>query len=71
MLRFVFLLLLTAAMPVFGQQPTVQPVNRPVLRALPLGGDDVLVSRQVPGAAAPGPSARGRPVKSSRRQPVR
>ena len=45
MLRHPFLLLFAAVIPAFGQTATLQPVSRPVLKALPLGGDDELVSR--------------------------
>jgi len=57
MLRFVFPLLLTAAIPAFGQQTSVQPVTRPVRQAPPHGGEAVLVSRRIPGAVSPAPSA--------------
>ena len=40
MLRLPFFLLLTVALPIAGQQVIVQPAPRPILKALPLGGDD-------------------------------
>lgn len=59
--RFQFLILLAAMVPAFGQQGALQTINRPVLKALPLGGDDDIASMQqasntvtaTPGAPAP------------------
>lgn len=50
---------LACALPLFGQIPTApaQPVpTRPVLKALPLGGDDDITSQQVPGSSATAPT---------------
>jgi lipoprotein-anchoring transpeptidase ErfK/SrfK len=53
MLRIPFLLLLAAAIPASGQTGNMQPVSRPVLKALPLGGDEDLASRPVNAPVAP------------------
>ena len=53
MLRFPFLLVLAAAIPASGQQVGVQPATRPVFKALPLGGDDDIISKPIPGPTAP------------------
>jgi lipoprotein-anchoring transpeptidase ErfK/SrfK len=65
MLRFVFPLLLTATIPAFSQQSTVQPATRPVRQSPPPhGGDAVLVSRRIPGAVATAPIAPPPPSES-------
>ncbi len=61
MIRIPFLAFLVAAVPVHGQTDPPPPVVRTVLKALPLGGDDDLASRQIaavaPAPAAPAPAA--------------
>ena len=46
MLRFQFLILFAALVPVFGQNAALQPATRPVLKALPIGGDDDVATPQ-------------------------
>jgi lipoprotein-anchoring transpeptidase ErfK/SrfK len=58
MCRILFSLLLILIVPVAGQQPGPIYVNRPVLKALPLGGDEELK----PLAAAEAPLAAAQPV---------
>jgi lipoprotein-anchoring transpeptidase ErfK/SrfK len=54
--RLLILSLLAAVTPVFAQVPTTPAVTRPVLKALPLGGDDDAASRPVlPPATASAP----------------
>jgi lipoprotein-anchoring transpeptidase ErfK/SrfK len=58
MCRILFSLLLILIVPAAGQQPGPIYVNRPVLKALPLGGDEELK----PLAAAEAPMAAAQPV---------
>ncbi|MDP3849867.1 MAG: L,D-transpeptidase [Luteolibacter sp.] len=53
MFRIPFILLILAVLPASGQQPGPLFVNRPVLKALPLGGDGDPASRPLPNAPAP------------------
>jgi len=53
MLRTSLLILILAAQPLFAQQQAPLFVNRPVLKALPLGGDDDIASRPIPETPAP------------------
>jgi len=48
MFRFPTILFIFAILPAYGQQPELQPVKRPVLKAQPLGGDLDPASRPLP-----------------------
>jgi len=54
MLRFVFPLLLSAALPAVAQQGSVRPVRLPAPRALPVDDHQAVVSRTPPATLAPG-----------------
>ena len=65
MRRFLCPLLLAAALPASGQQNPVQPVSLPVPRAVPVIGDDGMdASKQIPGATAPPPIERTKPLET-------
>ncbi len=64
MLRTSLLILVLALQPLFAQQQAPHFVNRPVLRALPLGGDEDITSRPIPAAPAPVPPETVTPVES-------
>lgn len=51
--RISLLILVLALQPLFAQQQPPHFVNRPVLRALPVGGDDDITSRPIPATPAP------------------
>lgn len=55
MIRFPLIAFLTLAIPAFGQTDALQVASRPVLKALPIGGDDDVASPAVP-ASAPVPT---------------
>ena len=66
MLRFSLLILFAAIIPVSGQNGALPPATRPVLKALPLGGDDDIpletpvsnvVTPALPAPAIPAPAA--------------
>jgi hypothetical protein len=60
MLRIPFLLLLASAIPALGQTVALQAVERPVLKALPIGGDE----DAAPPPAAPAASAPATPLET-------
>jgi lipoprotein-anchoring transpeptidase ErfK/SrfK len=63
MLRLPFLLILAAAVPVSGQQGLMPAAAaRPILKALPLGGDDDITSQPVSSAIQPQPAPGALPV---------
>jgi lipoprotein-anchoring transpeptidase ErfK/SrfK len=69
--RFTFLFLLAALSPLSGQVPSAPPsVVRPVLKALPLGGDDDIISQPVPDAAPDAAPVKVSPLKALPAQPV-
>jgi lipoprotein-anchoring transpeptidase ErfK/SrfK len=59
--RFLFPLLLLYPLSVFGQQPSPQFVNRPVLKALPIGGDEVVATR-LAASLVPAPATLPSPI---------
>jgi lipoprotein-anchoring transpeptidase ErfK/SrfK len=59
--RFLFPLLLLFPLSVFGQQPAPQFVNRPVLKALPIGGDEVVAPRPA-ASLVPAPATLPSPI---------
>lgn len=62
MLRLTFLMLLAAAMPAAAQQPAAPPPVRPVLKALPIGGDEDVA---IPAKPASVPQVPAAPVSSA------
>jgi lipoprotein-anchoring transpeptidase ErfK/SrfK len=58
MTRFAFPLLLVAALPALGQEPPPPPSSpaRPVLKALPIGGDEDVPQEQTQAPTAPQPA---------------
>ena len=55
MIRFILALILTSSFTATGQQIPPQTISRPVLKALPLGGDDDIASRPTAVSATPAP----------------
>jgi lipoprotein-anchoring transpeptidase ErfK/SrfK len=56
MLRLRLTLSVLLALPATAAEPAVQFVNRPVLKAQPLGGDDDMAAPAAAGSPAPGPA---------------
>ena len=57
MFRIPTILLILAALPAFSQQSQPELINRPVLKALPLGGNQNPASRPLPAISEPAPTS--------------